>query len=320
MNEDIKVAISAFPIRLWLGQKGRVSDTGGFNLQIDCPVCRGRNKLGVHRIKKVAQCFKCSEGGAGGHVWNGRADLIGLIRLLDQCDYRQAILTIYKFAGLQEPKWERLQPINRGIPEESIPLKTTSPLHPSRQWLQKRGVDHLAEHAYVCVDGKYQGRVVLPAMWFDEVTGWEAKAYVNTSPKSLFPEWFETSHNLYTTRQWDHSADFCIITESIFDAETFKINAVGMYGSTLREGQLMRLLDLKNRGITRLVWCLDYDAWRKQAAAILTRTEMHFTNMVCDLPKWSDPNELGWAKCWQLVQNAKAIKDSTDLVLFGLDR
>jgi hypothetical protein len=320
MNDDLRTVVNAFPVVTWLSSKVKVSDTGGANVQLDCPVCRGRNKLGVHRVKKVAQCFKCSEGGGGGTVWNGRVDLIGLIRLLDLCDYRQAVRTIYSYAGIAEPKWERLQPISRSIPEESFPLRDVSPLHPSRVWLRSRGVEHLAECSHVCVDGDYEGRVILPATWFDETAGWEAKTYTNSKPKSLFPEWFETSHNVYTTQQWDAAANFCVITESIFDAETYKINAIGLYGSTLREGQLMRLLDLKARGISRLVWCLDYDAWKKQASAILTRTGLYFENLVCDLPKWKDPNQLGWAKCWELVREAKIIKDSTDLVLFGLDR
>jgi len=320
MNEDLKTVCDAFPVVTWLSSKVKVSDTGGANVQIDCPVCRGRNKLGVHRVKKVAQCFKCSEGGAGGTVWNGRVDLIGLIRLLDLCDYRQAIRTIYSYAGIAEPKWERNKPVSRGVPKEAYPLRDVAASHPSREWLHKRGVGHLAECSHVCIDGPYEGRVILPATWFEETAGWEAKTYVGSQPKSLFPEWFETSHNIYTTQEWDTSADFCVITESILDAETFRINALGLYGSTLREGQLLKLFELKARGINRLVWCLDYDAWKKQAAAILTRTELHFINLVCDLPRWEDPNQVGWAKCWELVQNAKVIKDSTDLVLFGLDR
>lgn len=319
-SEELRQAISTFPISTWMRERMKVYDTGGKNIQADCPVCLGKAKLGVSRFKKVAQCFKCSDGGAGGSIWNGRADLIKLIRLVEKCDYRTALQTIFRSSGIAEPVWRREEQIDRGIPEDAIPLWETSPLHPSRKELARRGMDHLSAISHVCVTGPYEGRVILPAMWFDEVDAWEAKAYMSIKPKSLFPDWFETGHSIYTTRKWDTNADFAIVTESIFDAETFGINALGLYGSTLHEGQVIRLLSLAARGIKRLVWALDFDAWKKQAKAILSWTEMHFQNLVAPLPAWSDPNSLGWARCWELVQNAHPVSDATDIVLFGLDR
>lgn len=319
-NEELKRAIANFPISMWLNQRLKVYDTGGKNIQVDCPVCRGKKKLGVNRYKKVAQCFKCSDGGAGGAIWNGRADLIKLICIVDGCDFRAAIKTVYALTGIPEPKFEREQVFDRGIPDEALPLSEAHESHASRQMMVRRGVSHLIESTNVCVDGEYAGRVILPATFFDEVLGWEAKAYEAIKPKSLFPEWFETGRSLYTTRRWDYSADFAIITESIFDAETYGINAVGIFGSVLREGQFSKLLELAGKGIKRLVWSLDFDAWKKQSTAILSFTEMHFGNLVVKLPKWSDPNQLGFVECWKLVQNAQVIRDSTDLVLFDLDR
>ena len=108
---------------------------------------------------------------------------------------------------------------------------------PSVRYLHNRGVQHLVSSSYVCIDGPYRGRILLPAMWLNELMGFEAKSYAGKKPKSLFPDWFLTSATVYTTRRWDNNLPFCVVTESIIDAETLGVNAIGLYGSTLSWAQ-----------------------------------------------------------------------------------
>lgn len=316
---DLRDAIRQFPVVLWLSQHCRVYDSGAENVYIDCPVCRGRAKLGVHRTKKLAQCFKCAEGGAGAGVWNGKSDLVGLVRLIEGCRYSTAFSRIFAMSGIPETEYRRRVVDSKEMPKESLPLSETSPKHPSRAMMISRGVDHLSADSRVCVDGRYAGRVILPCRWFGESDGWEAKSYdKNLKPKSRFPDWFQASQSVYSTKNWDHGSDFAVITESIFDAETFGLNACGIYGSTLREGQLVKLLSLRDLGVRRLIWCLDYDAWSKQCKAILGSTLSGFDNFVIRLPQWTDPNQLGRDACWDAVASAVHVRDSLDLALLDV--
>jgi hypothetical protein len=152
---------------------------------------------------------------------------------------------------------------------------------------------------------------VMPIQWFGELLGFDAKSYANGTPKSLFPPW-QTDGAMHATAAWDHAANFAVITESLLDAETIGINAIGINGSVLRDSQLARLLDLRHQGVTSLVWFLDWDAWRKQYNAIFRKTS-RFDNFVVPLLVNSDPNELRREKCWELIRDAVPVRDSLDL-------
>jgi hypothetical protein len=158
----------------------------------------------------------------------------------------------------------------------------------------------------------YANRWILPCHYFGELTGFEAKTYGNGKPKSLFPEWFRPDSTVYTTT-WDVDQDFCVITESIFDAETLGSNAIGIFGSVLRHGQLQKLLEMRNTcRLRRLVWFLDPDAVKKQTRAIVTKTLPHFTNYI--VRSEYDPNDTGSTKCWKLVKNSIPVASARDIL------
>ena len=310
MAGNLKEAIEKFPIVRWLGSHVQVWDSGGANVWITCPVCQTKKKLGVHRQHKKAQCFKCNEGGAGGAVWNGKAGLLKLIELVERCDRRTAINRVFELSGVSDFGYVAKEIPTVQIPREAIALKDC-PTHPASQMLTRRHCGHLIQSSYVCVDGRYSHRVLMPIHWFGEFVGIDAKSYTNATPKSLFPEWQEAGA-MHATGAWDHTADFAVVTESVLDAETLGCNAIGILGSVLRPAQLNRLLKLRQQGVQRLVWFLDYDAWRKQYNAIFRKTGM-FDNLIVPLESDSDPNDLGREKCWDLVRNAVPIEDELDL-------
>lgn len=313
MASNLKEAIDRFPVVRWLDVRTKVRDSGGENVMITCPVCRSQ-KLGVHRSRRTAQCFKCNEGGAGHGVWDGKSGLIGLIQLIDRCDRRTAIDIIFRESGVPDYGYTPKEIPETKLPAEAIPL-SKAPLHPAAQMLHNRQCGHLVPTSYVCVDGRYSHRVLLPVQWFGELVGFDAKTYANGTPKSLFPMW-QTSGAVHSTAAWDHSADFAVITESVLDAETVGINAIGILGSVLRPAQLSKLLEIKQQGVRKLVWFLDFDAWRKQYNAILRKTG-RFDNYVVPLSEDADPNSLGREKCWQLIEQATLVRD--ELELFHLE-
>jgi hypothetical protein len=144
-----------------------------------------------------------------------------------------------------------------------------------------------------------------------KVVGFDAKSYVSAKPKSLFPEWQEKGA-MYVTRAWDWSKDFAVITESVLDAETLGSNAIGILGSVLRPAQLIHLRRLRKK-ISRLVWFLDGDAWRKQNRAVFRLTSM-FDNFLVPLDFGEDPNDLGRSRCWEQVRRAIPVRNDSDLI------
>jgi hypothetical protein len=282
-------------------------------LVIDCPVCGGKRKLWIHRLKKNGQCFKCNEGSAGGSVWDGRAGLIRLIQLIERCDKRTAIDRVFTLAGVPDYGYTPRELPPEEIPKGAIPMSQVHPEHPGYQMLVTRGCGHLVSTSYVVAEGRYAYRVIMPVQVFGSLQGFDAKAWLPAvQPKSLFPPW-QTGGAIHTTAQWDHASDFAVVTESVLDAETLGVNTVGILGAVLRDGQLATLMDLRAQGVQRLVWFLDWDAWRKQFNAVLRKTGHMFSNYVVPLKQDTDPNDLGRDRCWQLVSQAIHVRDELDL-------
>ncbi len=312
----LRRAIEEFPIRKWLESVGQNVSYGESHARLDCPHCGGRDhSLSVNLTTRFGQCFRCNEGGLNGGGWTGRGSLIALVCLLEGLDRREAVNRIFDLAGLDDDG-----PIKRlrTAPELGSLFRLTSAAvdHPSRTLLYGRGLGHLESRIYLSVGGRYSDRWILPCLWLDEVQGFEAKAWSRVvQPKSLFPSWFSSRNAIYTTPRWDWALGHAVITESIFDAETVGQNGVGIYGSVLHGGQFSRLLELRDRGIRRLVWFLDEDAFMKQARAVLHWTRSLFENRWVRVPRGEDPNSLGHDRCVQLVQQAEAVSDSLDIFL-----
>lgn len=324
MSRDrVAEAIAGFPVLDWLSRHVKVYDKGMVNTYTDCPICGGERKLGVNVDTKLMRCLKCDEGAYCSDIWNGKANLYKMIRLVERCSPKEAIEMILRMAGM--PEQRHINTVSeRPLPTEILPEGIVSLKgllqHPSYVYLKVRGVEHLADKCFVDPIGKYKGRIVFETKWFGEPHGFEAKSYTNQKPKSLFPEWMDTENFLYSTEDWNPDVPVCVITESVIDAETFACNTVGMYGSVMREGQWLLLREMcRKRGITRLVWFLDNDAWYKQSKTLVTKALGMFDNYVVNVPKGQDPNSLGRDRAWSLAQSAKRIQDEFDLVTAAYD-
>lgn len=305
--------VSQFPIVSYLSSRAEMRDSGRDNILCTCPVCNGRLKLSVHRRTKVIHCFKCDEGGYGYPRWNGKGNIITLISLFEGIPGYRAFQRLFEFSGVTEIEFTPQSVETVSLPEDAIKLSEVPETSEPNLLLLQRHCGHLRETSYVCVGGDYSYRWIFPVYWNDELVGFEAKAYRKQQPKSLFPEWFATSNYVYRTRNWDASNPMAVITESVLDAETLGCNALGLFGSSLRDGQLQRLFELQKNGLTDLVWMLDADAAAKSAKAILEKTMAWFNNFFVVLHGRDDPNELGREKCWEHVRKAIRVENPLDL-------
>lgn len=309
----IEAATKGFPLIHWLSRYTRVSDNHGDNIEVDCPHCRGRRNLKIHRTKKLAQCFKCL---AGHSQWKGTTNLIGLIEMFAHVSRKEAYAILFTESKFEYTEDETINLVTADLsfPKEAVPLTGVPENHPAMQLMLRRHMRHLIPHTSACVTGEYAYRLILELQFFGEVFGFEAKTFSNHSRKSLFPDWLRTGEKLYATRNWDTSQDYAVITESVFDAETLGINALGIFGSTLRDGQLSQLISMRQTvGLRRLIWFLDEDAWLSEGKAILHRTSILFDNFCVPVPHGQDPNSLGSDAAWQCVMQARLIEPESFL-------
>lgn len=316
---NLTEAIRAFPILRWSSEHFKVYDSGNRNATADCPFCRGKKRMGIDRDKKIFHCFRCEEGGHCQDIWTGACGPVKMIQLVEHVTRFEAIKRVYELSGFPDPPRTEKELPRCLIPSEAIPLTRADPNFAANMYLKNRGVGHLILSSYVCLDGQYGSRIILEARLFGELVGFEAKSFIGKTPKSLYPEWFMVSCNFYTSQNWDFVQPFAVITESIVDAETLGCNAIGIFGSHLRMLQLPLLVDLKARGITRLVWMMDADAWKKQVKSIFTKALFLFDNYVVILKRDEDPNSIGRNECWARVASAPPVRSEFDLARLTLE-
>jgi hypothetical protein len=304
-----------FDVVSWISQYTKVRSKGHDNCYADCPFCKGESTLAISRRLNIFRCFRCYDGGHCREIWRGTCNLTKMMMLLENISYREAKEKVANLQGLTFKPTQTERPKIEPLFPESFPLKECHFLNPGRLMLAKRGVSHLVDSSSYCPIGTYHDRVILPTNYLGQLTGFEAKAiYPSQRPKALYPNWFRTGETFYTTQRWDESESFLVITESVLDAETLGINAIGLFGSYLKDAQFELLLKLRETGKTDLVWMLDSDAMQKSIRFILTKTLPFFTNYITKLPRGEDPNSLGRDKCWSLVSRAKEIKGEEDFL------
>jgi hypothetical protein len=267
MTSRFQHAVDRFDIVRWATMHvDDVRDNGGRNVYGTCPVCHSAKKLSISRDKKIVRCFKCDEAGYGGSTWNGRADLVRFIMLVLRCSRGRALQELFEHAG-PLPVLDQDRPaLDLSLPDESMLIGTgCGEDHPCRVMLRRRGLDRFAHKWFMCPTGHYAGRLIIPVTSFDEDWGFEAKSYNGAEPKSLTNL---RDGAIYVSEKWDTSRDWAVVTESVMDAESIGLNAVGLFGSALDENRLTTLLRLRLRGVTKLIWFLDGDAFTKQLGII----------------------------------------------------
>ncbi len=310
-----RMAIDRFDIVRWADQHVELQDKGGKNVYGRCMVCHSDKKLSISRDKKIVRCFACDDGGKGGNIWNGRADLIRFIMLVLKCNRARAIQELFDKAGPLPVEAKEVDLLDLALPDESMLIgHACDENHPCMQYLVRRGMQRFANQWYMCPTGRYSGRIIIPCLSFGEDWGFEAKSYCGGDPKSLTNL---REGALWVTQAWDAERPYAVITEAVFDAEAIGMNAVGMFGSALDENRLTELLRLRSRGVTRLIWMLDDDAFGKQLKIIRKWVSLYFENYRVKFPphlKGQDPSSLSFLDRWSLIQAAEPVETVWDYV------
>jgi hypothetical protein len=309
MNPEFQLAVDKFDLVGWTENYAPIRSETEKYARFDCPFCDGRRTLNVGKRVKVVRCFRCE--GVGHSDWEGRANIVDWIMLLKGGTKFDAVKTILQDAGLTVRRDFVPENRNYEIPKDALPIAAScAEDHPCRLYLKRRHVGHLANKFYVCVSGKFTGRIIMPINWMGKYLGYDAKTYFNQSPKSLV---FCPGDSIYSSYTWNKTLGFAVMTESVLDAETVGVNSCGLLGSDVGEDRFPHLLELRKHGIHTLVWFLDADALSKQWKIIFRWTSIYFQNKAVRAPVGEDPNSLGPSRCWDLINSAKLIESEYDL-------
>lgn len=251
-------------------------------------------------------------------MWDGRASLPYLMKLVSRQSLSECYEEIRKYEGNIDVAYRGRSFIGEEarLPDGCERIPNLSRIHPAAEFLQKRDCSHLQNHISICTSGQYSGRIILPVEHDGELVGFEAKSYSGHRRKALYPEWFAAGEYVYRTRVWNDAFPFAVVTESILDAECIGANAVGLFGCTLRDTQIPRLLELRKLGVEGLIWFLDDDAFRKQMRTIATKMDSLFENYYVRPPKGQDPCSLRRQGSHQLISQAKKFTTSLDCLEF----
>lgn len=163
-----------------------------------------------------------------------------------------------------------------------------------------------------CNDGKYDGYIIIPSYGSDgNINYFETRSYQKNSFRFLKPPHSKDIIFNEMFINWNHPI---ILVEGWFDAVTLKRNAIPLLGKTLMNSVKEGII--KNK-VKKVYLMLDSDAIRESTYAIEYLLKNNISINFVDLPSKKDPNDLGFYKSWELINNSKEIT-LKDLIKYKL--
>ncbi len=227
----------------------------------------------------VYHCFKTDNKGS----------LIKLVMLVDGCDFDEACATLKGETSLrvmeqQLEEFFKTQTVAPPEPEVKLLLPPHSVSLESNGWWQKIGREYLAnrhipyEGYYICTDGQYKGRVVIP--YYDaegKLIYWNARATLpNAKLRYVGPpkEVGVGKEDVVYMDRWPGKGETVYVCEGEFNAKSLTLsglNGAACGGKNMSEKQAAILKGYK------VVICLDRDKAGWQGSAVMADRLSSFT-------------------------------------------
>ncbi len=292
--------LERFDFELYLAEYFPTARRSGRERIIDCIYCGKPGKLYVNVAKRKFFCFRCGAG-RGATLFHFIQDHLGIdakeaLRLIQDGtwwghttrtyeEYAQAPVRHDPQASALPDEYESFFPLDR--------IKESVFAERALAYLRRRGVtdaDLLLYQLGFCVDGKYQGRIIVPVLQDGEPVYFVARLFFGFGKRYLNPSNDEVRVSPKELLfNWDlaKAAPVVRITEGVFDAMALGEGAVALLGKQLHDGQ-RRLLEL---GVFHAleVW-LDPDAEKDARHLGFQLRDFGAPVSVYVLPAGLDPN------------------------------
>lgn len=191
------------------------------------------------------------------------------------------------------------------LPDEFWPLwkrKNTPEFKHAIHYLKKRGLkgsDIIKYQLGYCESGEYANRIVIPSFKADgTINYFVARTFFDDYLKYKNPTFPKTEivgfENLIS---WNYPI---IITEGVFDAIAVKRNVIPLFGKTLHDKLLNRFV---RNNPPEIIIALDDDAIENSIKIIEKLLDFGLSVSFVELPKNSDPADLGFDRMWDLIEN-----------------
>lgn len=298
----LDIAIRRFDVAGFLRNRASISELP-YELNLDCLLCGGKQKMYVNKNSKRWLCHKCGERG-------GLTDLIESVAGLSLHEAVRLILDDRnKTTVLRRGRLNADSEIGPEIdyPEGFKFLSFPETRENKRFWKYlrstKRGILPSVALDYklgYCATGRYRNRVVVPVYWFDTLVTWVARSLSDDVERTKLTPFGNKQSNylLNLDRLWGR--DEIVLVEGPFDALKLPDVAVASFGKKISRKQVSLLT---HANVKRVLIAYDNDAldatWA--TARILSK---RFDVGVVTLPDGEDPGSLPELTTRQLLKEA----------------
>lgn len=278
--------------------------------KLDCPLCKGPGKMGIHLTKDWVHCFKC------GHA----SRFIPFLQQIEDLEQPQALAvlrdySLSEYLPKKEPIVERTEVT---LPEsfKLIIFARTRFGKMAQSYLRKRGLDLLTlakNKIGYCDRGPFKGYIIFP--YFDregKLTYFQTRRFFGKGPKFKNPkvEDFGVSR---TTILYNEQALYqypeVFVFESVINCLTVGDNSIGLSGKYLSKYNLTKILQSP---VKELIIGLDSDAY-EEAIKIGFTLLNHKKVRIIKFPEGKDANDLGREEVLRL-KKASRILDRKELM------
>ena len=201
------------------------------------------------------------------------------------------------------------------LPKEYIPLwekQNTPEYKRAMLYLKKRNIDLFDIIKYgigYCEDGMYSGRIIVPS--FDDggnLNYFVGRSFYDTKLKYKNPA---VSKNIVGFDLFINWNEPIVLVEGVFDAIAIKRNAIPLFGKTIPDNLMRKIIQNK---VKEIYLCLDKDALTDALNISQTLMNTGIRVGMVDLPDDTDPSSIGFEGIHSMLS------DTDELTLSNLMR
>ena len=201
------------------------------------------------------------------------------------------------------------------LPKEYIPLwekQNTPDYKRAMLYLKKRNIDLFDIIKYgigYCEDGMYSGRIIVPS--FDDggnLNYFVGRSFYDTKLKYKNPA---VSKNIVGFDLFINWNEPIVLVEGVFDAIAIKRNAIPLFGKTIPDNLMRKIIQNK---VKEIYLCLDKDALTDALNISQTLMNTGIRVGMVDLPDDTDPSSIGFEGIHSMLS------DTDELTLSNLMR
>lgn len=268
-------------------------------------VSHRKRKLEINLPSLKWHCWISDKGGTSikSLFYNLKASKSLIVELFE-------ILGVSNYNNIQH-KYQSTCDTSLKLPDDFLPLykKVNSiEYNYAFNYCKKRNISEseiLKYNIGYCLDGKYKNRLILPS--YD--SNFRLNYFVSRT-------WFNDSYNPYINCDFSKNVigfDSFInwnypitIVEGFFDAVAVNINCIPLFGKTLSQSLILKILE---KGVRQINLCLDNDAF-KNSLHICNK----FINMGIDIKfvrlNDKDPSKIGYNRITEIINNTGNLTQS----------